>query len=37
LTFDGYTVPARVVATWNYGTDDAFDFLFLELESGRFH
>jgi len=37
LTFDGYTVPARAVATWDYGTDDAFDFLCLELESGRFH
>ena len=37
LTFDGYTVPARAVATWDYGTDDAFDFLCLELQSARYH
>lgn len=35
--FGGYAVPARAVASWGYGTDDAFESLILDLESARYY
>lgn len=35
--FDGYAIPHRAVAMWDYGTDDAFECLRLEVETARFY
>jgi hypothetical protein len=35
--FDGYVVPRRAVALWDYGTDGAFESVRLELEAARFY
>ncbi|MFU8860360.1 MAG: DUF6544 family protein [Cyclonatronaceae bacterium] len=36
-TFGGITVPARIVAGWDFGTDDYFEFFIAELTDVRFH
>jgi hypothetical protein len=35
--FDGYALPRRAVAIWDYGTDAAFECARLELEAARFY
>ena len=36
-TFDGYTIPTRLLAGWRLSSKDAFPFFFARIDSARFH
>ncbi len=36
-TFGGYTIPGRIVGSWHVGTDDAYDYLDLKVETALYY